>query len=145
MLSIHSTKRRYYISISVLFAPLALCCTAESPTTAVLTHQFSFVVVADPHIASAPEHLQRLQGAVEWINAAAIDEKIEVVMVVGDIGWSGGLPRAQQALDALTMPYVPIIGDNEVHIGAEERFDEVFGAHLDSLPFSDVSRGTVEV
>ena len=53
-----------------------------------LEEQFSFVVLADPHISGLVEHEERLTLAVEWINSEATSRGIELVLVVGDIGWS---------------------------------------------------------
>jgi hypothetical protein len=136
-------------TIAVFLWLVPACGTANAPAEATeevqtpLTHRFSFAVFADPHVTGETEHLDRLNGAVAWVNDAVAKDKIELVVVVGDIGWGGGLPFAKDALDQLSVPYVPILGDNEVHLGAEERFDEVFGAHLDDLDAADVFRGQV--
>ena len=106
---------------------------------------FSFVVVADPHLTDAAlEHQERLSAAVEWINT---QPEVELVVVVGDIGWSGGLPIAKALLDGLDAPYLPVIGDNEVHGDAEQTFDEVFTDQYERLATSveDFQRGPVEV
>ena len=106
---------------------------------------FSFAVYADPHLTEAAlEHQERLSAAVEWTNS---QPQIELVVVVGDIGWSGGLPIAKALLDGLNAPYLPIIGDNEVHIGAEETFDDVFADQYALLAtvVDDFERGPVEV
>ncbi|MCB9745521.1 MAG: metallophosphoesterase [Alphaproteobacteria bacterium] len=99
--------------------------TPEAPA-AEPEHVFTFAVLADPHITAPSERDQRLAAAVAWINAQAEARKIEVVMVVGDIGWGEGLVGARDLLDALEPPYVPVLGDNEVHFGDEENFDLVF-------------------
>ena len=110
-------------------------------------HRFSFVVVADPHITSNEEHQARLAGAVEWINENVGPERIEMVWVVGDIGWGEGLPIARQLLDELQVPYLPVMGDNEVHFGDEVPFDESFGPVLDERAtlWPDFRRGQVQV
>jgi hypothetical protein len=94
---------------------------------------FSFAVLADPHITSDLERQDRLAAAVEWINASADAEQIELVFIVGDIGWDEGLPIARALLDELEMPYLPVIGDNEIHFGDEENFDAVFYDHYEAL------------
>jgi hypothetical protein len=117
----------------------------EDTSVPAMEDLFSFVVLADPHLTDAAlEHQERLSAAVEWVNS---QPDVELVVVVGDIGWNGGLPIAKALLDGLTMPYVPIIGDNEVHIGAEKTFDEVFSEQYALLAtvVDDFERGEVEV
>lgn len=63
---------------------------------------FSFAVIADPHIDGDPDHEAKFRTAV----AAVIDTK--------GIRNTAGIP------------YVPIIGDNEVQAGCEAEFDTVF-------------------
>ena len=118
----------------------------EDSGAVALPFLFSFAVLADPHISTGAEHQERLAAAVGWINDSAAAESIELVVVVGDIGWGDGLPIARDLLDALEMPYLPIIGDNEIHFGDEQRFDEVFASHyaLLSDTFGGWRRGTVE-
>jgi len=118
---------------------------AEDTAPGPMEDLFTFVVFADPHLTeSSLEHQERLSAAVEWTNA---QENVELVVVVGDIGWDGGLPIAKALLDGLDAPYLPIIGDNEVHIGAEQTFDQVFTEQYDLLAtlFDDFERGPVEV
>ena len=52
---------------------------------------------------------------------------------MGDIGWSGGLKPARALLDKLSVPYVPIIGDNCMHAGDEKTWEDVFGPVYDDL------------
>ena len=77
-----------------------------------LEEQFSFVVLADPHISGLVEHEERLTLAVEWINSEATSRGIELVLVVGDIGWSDGVERSRELLDELEVTYVPLMGDD---------------------------------
>ena len=93
--------------------------------------QFAFAIIADPHVVGPGENLQRLDKAVAWLNAERSGRSIELVLVLGDLGWGsgGGLTTARKALDKLEMPYAPIIGDNEVHGGSEAEFDAVFAPH----------------
>ncbi len=114
--------------------------TGEPP----MEELFSFVVFADPHLSSNLEHEERLSAAVEWTNT---QPEVELVVVVGDIGWHGGLPIAKALLDGLNVPYLPIIGDNEVHLEAEQTFDDVFTEQYDLLAttLDDFKRGQVEV
>ena len=105
----------------------------SSSAEASLEEQFSFVVLADPHIAGVPEHEERLALAVEWINAAAGERGIELVLVVGDIGWSTGVERSRELLDELDVNYVPLMGDNEIQTNSEERFVEVYESQFEHL------------
>jgi len=140
---------------SFFLLPLWLACGGDAdPNTPTATEDtsvapmedlFSFVVIADPHLTEyALDHQERLSAAVDWINT---QPDVELVVVVGDIGWSGGLPIAKALLDGLNAPYLPVIGDNEVHSWAEETFDEVFADQYDLLAtlMEDFERGPVEV
>ena len=49
-----------------------------------LTHQFSFAIIADPHIAGPEDHEARLETAVTWINEQAESKDIQLVLVLGD-------------------------------------------------------------
>lgn len=121
--------------------------SADSAIEVQLTHQFSFVVIADPHIQGNADHDARLQAAVDWIEDQKDARMIEVVAVVGDIGWGEGLVRSRELLDGLSMPYLPVLGDNEVHVETGEPFDEVFGSRIDNLATATEQwrRGPVEV
>ncbi len=106
----------------------------ESPTEAPpLEPLFSFVVIADPHVAGTQANEDRLQIAVDWVNENATDRDIELVLVLGDIGWSAGLGRSREVLDELTPTWVPIIGDNVIQSGGDEAWDAMFGDQLDAL------------
>ena len=58
-----------------------------------------------------------------------------IIKSSGDIAWGGprndrNLNKAKAILDNLNnagIPYIPLIGDNEVQTGCEKEFDEVFG------------------
>lgn len=102
---------------------------AAPPTLA-----FRFAVLADPHVyADASENLDRLQRAVAWIEAEREARDLRLVLVVGDSAWGEGLAPARAALDALTIPYVPINGDNEVQSGWEEAYATTFADHYQRL------------
>jgi hypothetical protein len=134
---------------------LSLACAGSGPTPAdsvdsepPLTHQFSFAVLADPHVGNSDDgHEQRLQEAVAWINANANAERIELVWILGDIGWGEGLPRARLALDELEPTWLPVLGDNEIHIDSEPEFDQIFGDHYETLAgrLESWDKGAVEV
>ena len=101
-------------------------------TSEAMSPLFSFAVIADPHISNTPDHEARLEEAVNWINQQ--DPPIALVLLVGDVGWgTAGLGRAREILDALAPPYVPLIGDNEVHAGEEALFQETFASQHEAL------------
>lgn len=113
-------------------------CSAQNQDTAdsvepAMEELFTFVVLADPHIAGPIEHEERLQKAIGWINGAAVQRNIEVVLVVGDIGWGAGLERSRELLDLLEVTYVPLIGDNEVQTDDELRYTEVYASQFERL------------
>ena len=102
---------------------------------------FSFAVIADPHIAGVPDHVTRLKTAIDWIVGNKDGKQIELVFVVGDIGWSGSgtrrnLKLAKEMLDRLDnmgIVCIPVIGDNEVQCGSEREFARLFDAHYRRL------------
>jgi hypothetical protein len=94
---------------------------------------FTFAIVADPHVTGSGENADRLAADVEWINTHAHERMIEVVLALGDLGWDDGLELSRQLLDELEVPYVPIIGDNEVQAGDEEAFEATFSQRYDLL------------
>lgn len=95
--------------------------------------QFAFVVIADPHVVGEGEHADRLRDAVGWVAEHAEAEGIELVLLAGDIAWGDGLDITPTILDGLPVPWVPMIGDNAVQVGDEERWDATFGPVLDGL------------
>ena len=106
----------------------------EAPTPAPeAEHLFSFAILADPHVVDDGDNAQRLQQTVDWITEEQDARSIELVLVVGDIGWGAGLEISRQILDELPMPYVPIVGDNPIQVGDEEAWNTVFGPQLESL------------
>jgi len=94
---------------------------------------FSFAIIADPHITSNAAREERLSAVVSWINGQAAARGVELVLVLGDIGWGAGVEKAASLLDALAVPWAPLIGDNEIHDGSEEAFTTVFGPRIDRL------------
>jgi len=89
-------------------------------------YRFTLGVIADPHVTGNVEHAERLDAAVAWMNDHASERDIRFVVVLGDIGWNSGIDTVKPQLDALSMPYVPITGDNEIHAGDEEAFFDTF-------------------
>lgn len=119
---------------------LLLACTAptaDSGTDALdegpLVPLFSIAAVADPHLSSDGEHADRTARLVDWINENAGTRGIELVVISGDIAWGAGLKIAPELLNALTVPYVPVIGDNEIHNGVEADFIATAAPMLDTL------------
>ncbi len=104
---------------------------------------FSFVILADPHIILGSDHVARLQTAVAWINQNVSERGIDLVLVVGDVGWGDGLILSEEELSKLAVPYAPIIGDNEVSYGSEQDFETAFAsAWLDlQTSFEDWNSG----
>ena len=100
--------------------------TQETASPGPMTHRFSFAIIADPHIAGTKDHEVRLAAAVDWVNDHAVERDIQLVLVLGDIGWGEGLPRSLELLSELQMSWVPIIGDNVVISGQDAEFAEVF-------------------
>lgn len=122
--------------------------SAGSGEDAPLTLRFRYAVIADPHVSTVTgENLDRLDRAVTWINGEVSARDLRLVLVVGDIGWGDGLPSARSSLDRLTIPYVPLNGDNEVQLGSEEAYDLAFADHYTSLAdtLPDFVMGPVEV
>ncbi len=115
-------------------APDAEVDATEEPTPGPIVPLFSFVIIADPHVAGPPEHEERLLAAVEWVNANAEAEGIELVLLLGDICWGTRMDAAVDLLDQLTPPWVPIIGDNVLHsTGGDLSFATTFQPQLDRL------------
>lgn len=94
---------------------------------------FSFALIADPHVTGAGEHDARLQAAVAAVEGRVAADNIELVFVLGDIAWGGGYDLAHAALSELSVPWVPVQGDNPIQVGEESGFEETFAAQLDSL------------
>ena len=88
-----------------------------------------------------PDHKAKFETAIDWIVRNKDNTDIELVFVLGDIAWGGprsnrNLQVAKVVLDRLNnagIPYIPIIGDNEVQAGCEKEFQEVFAPQYDFL------------
>jgi len=98
-----------------------------------------------------------LRNLVQWINSNAIAEKIELVLVTGDLsdrGEKSGFIMARRILDSLTVPYVVMNGNHDMwpRISGDEApvpfgdsiFAEVFSAHfaLNSQQLANWDDGT---
>ncbi len=113
---------------------LALLALSMMTVAAGYGETFSFAVVADPHISGSADNKAKFKTAIDWIIGNKDAKDIELVFVVGDIGWGG--PRANRnlklakdmldRLDRAGITYLPIIGDNEVLCGSEKEFAETF-------------------
>lgn len=107
--------------------------TSNTEIESVVEYKYSIAILADPHISGDTEHSARLVQAIDWINAHAQERHIEMVPVLGDVGWGSGLMEAKELLDHLEVPYVPLIGDNEVQYGEEQNFATVFDPQYSHL------------
>jgi hypothetical protein len=89
--------------------------------------EFSFVLLADPHITGRAESDRRLRAAVRWVNEHRKERGIELVFVLGDVAWRRGQAvRAREMLAKLEVPWCPVIGDNEIQTGFDREFHEAF-------------------
>ena len=98
-----------------------------------LTPVFSYAIIADPHVTGSGDHDARLQAAVAETNARVASEGIELVFILGDIAWGDGYDLAHAALEELTVPWVPVLGDNPIQVGEETGFEVAFSGQLDAL------------
>jgi len=115
-----------FLAVAWLCAPIVLGGCQDQP--------FSFAVLADPHLYGEKEHEKRLRSCVAWINANRRTHAIDLVFVLGDIGKGrSGLRTARSILNGLTVPFVPVLGDNEIQKGDETEFNRVFEPHYRSL------------
>jgi hypothetical protein len=102
---------------------------------------FSFAIIADPHVDGNVIRRAKFETAVEWIIDNKDSNDIELVFVLGDIAWGGrrgsrNLAIARHILSRLNdagIPYVPIIGDNEVAVRGEKEFQDVFEPQYKNL------------
>lgn len=123
------------------FALVALACAVacgssddgDSPDAQTAEPLYSFAVITDTHIPGDADNATRLTQVVDAINAEAAARQIELVLVLGDIGWGPPLANAKRMLDELAIPYVPLLGDNEIHGGSEEGFENVFAPQFAQL------------
>lgn len=126
------------LGCALLLATQPACSTALDDDDSALPepdaeHLFDFVIIADPHIAGSISHEDRLRSAVSWVNEHREEYGIELSLILGDIGWGAGLVPSRELLDGLSVPYVPVIGDNVVVSGGEQGFEETFSSTWDAL------------
>lgn len=94
---------------------------------------FSIAIIADPHVVGPGEHDARLHSAVDWVEDNAATRDIQLTLILGDICWGEGFTYAHDALNKLSMPWVPVMGDNVVQARQEDTFHATFDAHLEGL------------
>ncbi len=105
--------------------------TADTaPPEGPLEDAFRFVVLADTHVTGPGDAADRLDAAVAWVNAHAEERGITLAVVLGDIAWGDGFPTAVASLSSLTVPWVPVMGDNEIHSLDEETFFVAFADQM---------------
>jgi hypothetical protein len=120
---------------------LLLLCAVVSVAVPACGETFSFAIIADPHIGGNPDNRAKFETAVDWIIDNKESKDIELTFVLGDIAWGGSggnrnLGTAKKILDRLGnngIPYIPVIGDNEIQAGCEKEFQDVFGPHFNTL------------
>jgi hypothetical protein len=103
-------------------------------TSAGYGETFSFAIIADPHIDGNMDNKAKLISAVDWLISNKEKKDIELVFIVGDIAWGGyrsnrNLKIVRAIFDRLNnagIPYIPVIGDNEIQRRCEKEFDVIF-------------------
>lgn len=94
---------------------------------------FSIAIIADPHVVGPGEHDARLHAAVDWVEEHAAARDIQLTVILGDICWGDGFTYAHDALNRLSMPWVPVMGDNVVQAQQEDIFHATFVGQLEGL------------
>ncbi|MHC4726721.1 MAG: metallophosphoesterase family protein [Planctomycetota bacterium] len=110
-------------------------------TSAGYGETFSFAIIADPHIDGNVDNHAKLISAVDWIISNKVKKDIQLVFIVGDIAWGGyrsnrNLKIARAILDRLNnadIPYIPVIGDNEIQRKCEKEFEGIFNKQYQYL------------
>jgi hypothetical protein len=103
-------------------------------TTPLYALDFTFAVIADPHIDGKADHVEYLRKAVDNISATKAARNTVLAVVLGDIAWGGSgganLATARSVLDQLNaagIPYVPVVGDNDCYTSIrDQEFHEAF-------------------
>lgn len=127
-----NTRMQRSFGLLLLVALLSLVSLAAAPCST--EPSFSIAIIADPHLAGDPSYEAMLTKGVDWINSNREAERIELVAVVGDIGWPMSyLQKGKEILDRLNMPYLPLIGDNEIQGGSQDDFQTVFAPQYEKL------------
>ena len=91
---------------------------------------FSFVIIADPHLYGGPgsENAVLLSQCVNWVNTNQVEYQIRFASIVGDIAWGDGFQTAKDVLEDLSVPWIPVIGDNVIQSGEEADFDSTWAS-----------------
>ncbi len=128
-------------TVDINIGPQVLWYDVNSSSDPNIEHGYSFAVIADPHIGEGYDDYgspgyedskpigdvgyaaKRLRCAVDWINnwngywMPGVPHKIRFVAVLGDITDSGERSeflKAKEILDALDIPWIPILGNHDV-------------------------------
>ena len=103
---------------------------------------FSIIVLPDTQAYVGYESLNYMfTDQIDWIISNKDKKDIELVFVVGDIAWGGyrsdrNLGTARAILDRLNqagIPYIPVIGDNEIQRRCEKEFEDTFNKQYQYL------------
>ncbi|MEN6406588.1 MAG: hypothetical protein ABFC77_08965 [Thermoguttaceae bacterium] len=112
--------------------------------------QFTYAIIADPH-ASTTAHRDKLQTAINYIIATKDTRNTKFAFVTGDVTWGGTITngttttmnaakRALINLNTAGIPYIPLIGDNEIHntagttgVSYEAAFQKTFSSQYNYL------------
>lgn len=97
------------------------------------TFAFSYALIADPHVTSTGAHEERLVDAVAWVEAHRDERDIQLVFILGDIAWNDGFDPAIAALSQLSVPWVPVLGDNCIQSADEEAWHDAFDPQIQHL------------
>jgi hypothetical protein len=107
-----------------------------------VTNKWRFAIITDLHIGrDIPNYdgreyylTKRLREIVKWLNDNARSSTIKLLCVLGDISDKGlytELKKAQEILDTLSIPYVPLLGNHDDDQGDKgENFRFVFHPYL---------------
>ena len=117
-----TSKRSWIVGLAVAMAAVG------GRTAPLYALDFTFAVIADPHIDGKADHVVYLQKAVDNIIATKAARNTVLTFVVGDIAWGGdggaNLATARSVLDQLNaagIPYVPVVGDNDCSTAIRDR------------------------
>lgn len=100
---------------------------------------WSFVILADPHANQS-----NLDDTIDWVNKHKSSDKIEFLIVLGDVTSGGNCehyPKIKQKLDTyLDVPYLPLVGNHDIvwkewpwsgeWKGCREEFQQIFLPHI---------------
>ena len=105
-----------------------------------INSEFSIGLITDIHYGhpyGLESNIIRLKAAVKYINKIRDEENLKLVGILGDIAWSSieYIERAKNELDKLVIPYVPLVGNNDVNrwSGGDKAFHTVFKPQYELL------------